>query len=74
MPDYGHPLRFGTLSFIQPSNAQPALTVTLAERSEAGLGYDLVTFQDQPRLPAGLPGHVDAEGGARRPCSQPATR
>ena len=51
MPDYGHPLRFGT--FIQPSNAQPELTVTLAERSEQ-LGYDLVTFQDHPYQPSYL--------------------
>jgi alkanesulfonate monooxygenase SsuD/methylene tetrahydromethanopterin reductase-like flavin-dependent oxidoreductase (luciferase family) len=51
MPDYGHPLRFGT--FIQPSAAQPELTVTLAERSEQ-LGYDLVTFQDHPYQPAYL--------------------
>jgi len=51
MPDYGHPLRFGT--FIQPSNAQPELTVALAERSEQ-LGYDLVTFQDHPYQPSYL--------------------
>jgi alkanesulfonate monooxygenase SsuD/methylene tetrahydromethanopterin reductase-like flavin-dependent oxidoreductase (luciferase family) len=51
MPDYGHPLRFGT--FIQPSAAQPELTVTLAERSEQ-LGYDLVTFQDHPYQPSYL--------------------
>jgi len=51
MPDYGHPLHFGT--FIQPSAAQPELTVTLAERSEQ-LGYDLVTFQDHPYQPAYL--------------------
>src|SRR5580700_226671 len=51
MPDYGHPLRFGT--FIQPSNAQPDLTVSLAQRSEQ-LGYDLVTFQDHPYQPAYL--------------------
>src|ERR1700685_2425802 len=51
MPDYGHPLRFGT--FTQPSPAQPELTVTLAERSEQ-LGYDLVTFQDHPYQPSYL--------------------
>lgn len=51
MPDYGHPLRFGT--FIQPSNQQPELTVALAELSEQ-LGYDLVTFQDHPYQPAYL--------------------
>jgi alkanesulfonate monooxygenase SsuD/methylene tetrahydromethanopterin reductase-like flavin-dependent oxidoreductase (luciferase family)/FAD/FMN-containing dehydrogenase len=51
MPDYGHPLRFGT--FIQPSNQQPELTVALAQLSEQ-LGYDLVTFQDHPYQPAYL--------------------
>jgi FAD/FMN-containing dehydrogenase len=51
MPDYGHSLRFGT--FIQPSNQQPELTVSLARRSEE-LGYDLVTFQDHPYQPAYL--------------------
>jgi FAD/FMN-containing dehydrogenase len=51
MPDYGHPIRFGT--FIQPSNQQPELTVALAELSEQ-LGYDLVTFQDHPYQPAYL--------------------
>jgi alkanesulfonate monooxygenase SsuD/methylene tetrahydromethanopterin reductase-like flavin-dependent oxidoreductase (luciferase family)/FAD/FMN-containing dehydrogenase len=51
MPDYGHPLRFGT--FIEPSNQQPELTVALAELSEQ-LGYDLVTFQDHPYQPAYL--------------------
>jgi alkanesulfonate monooxygenase SsuD/methylene tetrahydromethanopterin reductase-like flavin-dependent oxidoreductase (luciferase family)/FAD/FMN-containing dehydrogenase len=51
MPDYGHPLRFGT--FIQPSSQQPDLTVALAQLSEQ-LGYDLVTFQDHPYLPAYL--------------------
>jgi FAD/FMN-containing dehydrogenase len=51
MPDYGHPLRFGT--FIQPSSQQPDLTVSLAQRSEQ-LGYDLVTFQDHPYQPAYL--------------------
>jgi alkanesulfonate monooxygenase SsuD/methylene tetrahydromethanopterin reductase-like flavin-dependent oxidoreductase (luciferase family) len=48
MPDYGHPLRFGT--FIQPSSQQPDLTVSLAQLSEQ-LGYDLVTFQDHPYQP-----------------------
>ena len=51
MPDYGHPLRFGT--FIQPSSQQPEATVALAQLSEQ-LGYDLVTFQDHPYLPAYL--------------------
>ena len=51
MPDYGHPLRFGT--FIQPSNQDPELTVALAQRTEQ-LGYDLVTFQDHPYLPTYL--------------------
>ena len=51
MPDYGHPLRFGT--FIQPSSQQPELTVALAQLSEQ-LGYDLVTFQDHPYQPAFL--------------------
>jgi alkanesulfonate monooxygenase SsuD/methylene tetrahydromethanopterin reductase-like flavin-dependent oxidoreductase (luciferase family)/FAD/FMN-containing dehydrogenase len=51
MPDYGHPLRFGT--FIQPSNQQPELTVALATLSEQ-LGYDLVTFQDHPYQPGYL--------------------
>lgn len=48
MPDYGHPLRFGT--FITPTNADPQRPVELAELSER-LGYDLVTFQDHPYQP-----------------------
>jgi alkanesulfonate monooxygenase SsuD/methylene tetrahydromethanopterin reductase-like flavin-dependent oxidoreductase (luciferase family)/FAD/FMN-containing dehydrogenase len=49
MPDYGHPLRFGT--FITPVNAPPSRPVDLAVRSEE-LGFDLVTFQDHPYQPA----------------------
>ncbi len=45
MPDYGHPLRFGT--FITPAAAQPQAPVALAQLSEQ-LGYDLVTYQDHP--------------------------
>ncbi|GAA4168990.1 LLM class flavin-dependent oxidoreductase [Gryllotalpicola koreensis] len=48
MPDYGHPLRFGT--FITPVNAPPARAVELAVISEE-LGFDLVTFQDHPYQP-----------------------
>ncbi len=45
MPDYRHPLEFGT--FISPSNDPSATPVALAQLSEQ-LGYDLVTFQDHP--------------------------
>jgi alkanesulfonate monooxygenase SsuD/methylene tetrahydromethanopterin reductase-like flavin-dependent oxidoreductase (luciferase family)/FAD/FMN-containing dehydrogenase len=45
MPDYGHPLRFG--SFITPVNQPAAHAVGLSQRSE-DLGLDLVTFQDHP--------------------------
>ncbi len=48
MPDYGHPLRFGT--FVTPYNAPPEQPVVLARLSEQ-LGYDLVTFQDHPYQP-----------------------
>jgi len=48
MPDYGHPLRFGT--FVTPYNAPPLQPVLLAELSER-LGYDLVTIQDHPYQP-----------------------
>ncbi|HLU63362.1 MAG TPA: LLM class flavin-dependent oxidoreductase [Protaetiibacter sp.] len=51
MPDYGHPLRFGT--FITPSAVRPDAPVALAQLSER-LGYDLVTFQDHPYQPAFL--------------------
>ncbi len=51
MPDYGHPLRFGT--FITPTAARPEVPVALAQLSER-LGYDLVTFQDHPYQPAFL--------------------
>ncbi|MET7749165.1 LLM class flavin-dependent oxidoreductase [Micromonospora sp. NPDC005367] len=49
--NYGHRLEFGTL--ITPGNASPDTPVTLARRSEA-LGYDLVTFADDPDQPAHL--------------------
>ena len=45
MPDYGHPLRFG--SFINPVNQPAQRPVDLAVLSE-DLGLDLVTFQDHP--------------------------
>jgi alkanesulfonate monooxygenase SsuD/methylene tetrahydromethanopterin reductase-like flavin-dependent oxidoreductase (luciferase family) len=45
MPDYYHPLRFG--SFITPVNQPPHHPVDLAMVSE-DLGLDLVTFQDHP--------------------------
>jgi alkanesulfonate monooxygenase SsuD/methylene tetrahydromethanopterin reductase-like flavin-dependent oxidoreductase (luciferase family) len=45
MPDYHHPLRFG--SFITPVNQPPHRPVDLAMASE-DLGLDLVTFQDHP--------------------------
>ena len=45
MPDYGHPLRFGT--FVTPVNAPAGRPVDLALLSEE-LGFDLVTFQDHP--------------------------
>jgi alkanesulfonate monooxygenase SsuD/methylene tetrahydromethanopterin reductase-like flavin-dependent oxidoreductase (luciferase family) len=48
MPDYGHPIRFGT--FITPVNAPATRPVELAVLSEE-LGYDLVTFQDHPYQP-----------------------
>jgi alkanesulfonate monooxygenase SsuD/methylene tetrahydromethanopterin reductase-like flavin-dependent oxidoreductase (luciferase family) len=51
MPDYGHPLRFGT--FLTPANAAPERPVALAQLSES-LGYDLATFQDHPYQPAFL--------------------
>lgn len=51
MPDYGHPLQFGT--FLTPSNNPPQNPVALAQLSEQ-LGYDLVTFQDHPYQPAFL--------------------
>ncbi|MET0699349.1 MAG: LLM class flavin-dependent oxidoreductase [Mycobacterium sp.] len=47
MPDYGHPLRFGT--FLSPTNAPAHRPVELAQLSER-LGFDLVTFQDHPYL------------------------
>ena len=51
MPDYAHPLQFGT--FITPSNGNPQAPVLLAQLSEQ-LGYDLVTFQDHPYQPGFL--------------------
>jgi alkanesulfonate monooxygenase SsuD/methylene tetrahydromethanopterin reductase-like flavin-dependent oxidoreductase (luciferase family) len=45
MPDYGHPLRFGT--FISPANSPADRPVELAQLSER-LGFDFVTFQDHP--------------------------
>jgi alkanesulfonate monooxygenase SsuD/methylene tetrahydromethanopterin reductase-like flavin-dependent oxidoreductase (luciferase family) len=45
MPDYTHPLRFG--SFITPRNQPPHHPVDLAIFSE-DVGLDLVTFQDHP--------------------------
>ncbi|NYE36140.1 alkanesulfonate monooxygenase SsuD/methylene tetrahydromethanopterin reductase-like flavin-dependent oxidoreductase (luciferase family)/FAD/FMN-containing dehydrogenase [Nocardioides cavernae] len=51
MPDYGHPLRFG--SFLTPTAASPQRPVDLTLLSE-DLGYDLATFQDHPYQPAFL--------------------
>jgi alkanesulfonate monooxygenase SsuD/methylene tetrahydromethanopterin reductase-like flavin-dependent oxidoreductase (luciferase family) len=51
MPDYGHPLKFG--SFITPRNDIPQLPVDLAILSEE-VGLDVVTFQDHPYQPAFL--------------------
>src|ERR1700759_668336 len=51
MPDYGHPLRFG--SFIAPVNSPASQPVRLAVLSEQ-LGLDLVTFQDHPYQPSFL--------------------
>lgn len=48
MPNYGHPLRFG--SFVTPVNAPAARAVDLAVLSERA-GLDLVTFQDHPYQP-----------------------
>ena len=45
MPDYGHPLRFGT--FIGPTNSPASRPVELAQLSER-VGFDFVTFQDHP--------------------------
>jgi alkanesulfonate monooxygenase SsuD/methylene tetrahydromethanopterin reductase-like flavin-dependent oxidoreductase (luciferase family) len=45
MPDYGHPLLFGT--FITPVNTPAQAPVQFAQLSEQ-LGYDLATFQDHP--------------------------
>lgn len=49
MPDYGHPLRFG--SFVTPVNSPVAQPVDLAVLSER-LGLDLVTVQDHPYQPS----------------------
>ncbi|MFC7491754.1 MULTISPECIES: LLM class flavin-dependent oxidoreductase [unclassified Knoellia] len=51
MPDYGHPLRFG--SFITPTATSPRRPVELTLLSEE-LGYDLATFQDHPYQPTFL--------------------
>jgi len=51
MPDYLHPLQFGT--FITPVNSPPDAPVQRALLSEQ-LGYDLVTFQDHPYQPSFL--------------------
>ena len=51
MPDYGHPLRFGT--FITPSADGRDRAVALAELTEAA-GLDLATFQDHPYNPGFL--------------------
>ncbi len=51
MPDYGHPLLFGT--FITPTSTTPTVPVELAMLSES-LGFDLVTFQDHPYQPGFL--------------------
>lgn len=51
MPDYGHPLRFG--SFVTPAAASPQRPVDLTVLSE-DLGYDLATFQDHPYQPSFL--------------------
>ncbi|HEV7949849.1 MAG TPA: LLM class flavin-dependent oxidoreductase [Glaciihabitans sp.] len=48
MPDYGHPLAFGT--FITPSNSAAHGPVQLAQLSEQ-LGFDLATFQDHTYQP-----------------------
>ena len=48
MPDYGHPLEFGT--FLTPSAQDPDRVVGLAELTEAA-GLDLATFQDHPYNP-----------------------
>ncbi len=45
MPDYRHPVRFG--SFITPVNSPPQRAVALAAVSEEA-GLDLATFQDHP--------------------------
>jgi alkanesulfonate monooxygenase SsuD/methylene tetrahydromethanopterin reductase-like flavin-dependent oxidoreductase (luciferase family) len=51
MPDYGHPLRFG--SFVTPTSAPASRPGDLAVLSEE-LGLDLVTFQDHPYQPSFL--------------------
>jgi alkanesulfonate monooxygenase SsuD/methylene tetrahydromethanopterin reductase-like flavin-dependent oxidoreductase (luciferase family) len=51
MPDYGHPIRFG--SFITPVNSPASAPARLAVLSEQ-LGLDLVTFQDHPYQPSFL--------------------
>lgn len=51
MPDYGHPLHFGT--FITPAAQDPDRAVTLAELTESA-GLDLATYQDHPYNPGFL--------------------
>ncbi|WP_017571562.1 LLM class flavin-dependent oxidoreductase [Nocardiopsis halotolerans] len=51
MPDYGHPLQFGT--FVTPTAQDPDRAVTLAELTEAA-GLDLATYQDHPYNPGFL--------------------
>ena len=51
MPDYGHPVKFG--SFITPRSDSPQLPVDLAVLSEE-VGLDVVTFQDHPYQPTFL--------------------
>ena len=51
MPDYGHPIRFGT--FITPV-ADPAQAAVRPAQLSEQLGLDLVTFQDHPYQPSFL--------------------
>ena len=49
MPDYGHPLTFGT--FVTPASSPVWAALQNAQLSER-VGYDLVTFQDHPYQPS----------------------
>lgn len=51
MPDYGHPLSFGT--FVTPRSADPQHVVRLARHAEH-VGLDLISLQDHPYQPAFL--------------------